>query len=120
MRRAELVFTTFVPRHLRFDEKLSLAHDLLLVDPDVELAADYVDMGGGIPVSAGVGAIGIAERNVHAGILLILKDLTDHILQIDVGSDGKFSDAIAIDVRMCVLPEVIFQFAVFRVSLSQA
>ena len=43
-------------------------HDLPAVDPDIELAAHDVDVGGGIPVGAGVRAVRIAEGDVNAGI----------------------------------------------------
>ena len=73
----------------------------------LNFAADDVDVGGGIPVGAGVRAVGIAERDVDAGIFLVLQDLADDMLQVDVGADGEFADAVAVLVGVGVLPEIV-------------
>src|SRR5208283_153162 len=79
----------------------------------------HVDMGGRIPFSPGVGAVGIAKRNVNSGILFVLQNLADHVFQIDVGSDSKLAHAVAVFVGVRVLPEVVFQFAILGVSLGK-
>src|ERR1039458_7237821 len=76
-------------------EKLSAAHDLPAVDPDIELAPHHVDMGGGVPIGAGVRAIGIAERDVDSGDLLVLQNIADHVVDADVGADGELAHAVA-------------------------
>ena len=51
-------------------------------------------MSAGPPGSAGVFAIRIAERDVNAGKLLILKDIANHAGNADVGADGKLADPV--------------------------
>ena len=69
-------------------------------------------MGSRIPVGAGVRAVGIAERNVDAGIFLVLQNVADDILELDVGADGEFADAVAVLVGVRVLPEVVLEFLI--------
>src|SRR5579871_4032302 len=71
-------------RILGFHQELSILHDLLVVDPDVELPAHDIDVGRRIPLRAGMGAVGIPKRNMDARIFLVLQNLADHVLQIDV------------------------------------
>ena len=54
--------------------KHAARHDLLIVHPDVEVRADDVDVSGRGPVGAGMGAVGIAEGDVHARELLVLQN----------------------------------------------
>src|SRR6266576_678038 len=117
---AEVSLVPETGKDLCLHQKFSLAHDLLVIDPDVELPADYVDVRRRIPIRAGVCAVGISERDVHARILLILEDLADHIFQIDVRADGEFTDAIAVGISVRVLPEVVLQFSILRVGFGQA
>src|SRR4029079_2412746 len=95
-------------------------HNLAAVDPDIELPADHVDMGGGIPVRAGVGRVRIAERNVNSGNLLVLQNIADHVPHRDVGADGELAHAIAVLVGVAVLPEFIPQFTILGVGFYQA
>src|ERR1035441_1843357 len=94
-------YTDGVQRWLNFrrsegiKEKRSAAHDLPAVDPDVELAPHDVDMGGRVPIGAGVGAVGIAEGDVDAGDFFVLQDVADDIPHTDVGADGELADAVA-------------------------
>src|SRR5215472_6264186 len=96
-----------LPPYLCLDQKLAFAHDQLVIDPDVEFPADDVDVSGGVPVGAGMSAVGIAKCDVDAGILLVLQDLSDDVLEIDIGADGKLADAIAVGIGVRVLPEVV-------------
>jgi len=54
------------------DKKLPALHDLLAVEPDVEIAADAVDMGFRNPVCAGVLGIRMTKGNVDAGNFFVL------------------------------------------------
>src|SRR4029078_4605104 len=92
-----------------FDEELAALHDLLAVNPDVELCADYVDVRGGVPVRAGVDAIRIAEGNVDAREFLVLKDVTDHVFQFDVSANSEFAHQVTVLVRVGVCPEVALE-----------
>src|SRR5581483_8851459 len=79
----------------------------------------HVDMSGGIPVSPGVRAVRIAERDMDTGNFFVLQDVADHVANADVGADGEFADAVAELVGMAVLPELIPQFVVGAASLAQ-
>src|SRR5688572_18081701 len=101
------------------DEESARVHDLALVGPDAELEPGNVDMGGGVPVRAGVRAVGIAERDVHARKFLVLQDVPDDIVQLDVGADGELADAVAFGVGVRIRPEVVPQRLVRRMGPGQ-
>ncbi len=105
---------------LRQHQELPLAHDLLVVHPDIKLPTDDINMRGRIPIRAGVCTIRIPKCNMHSGILLVLQNLANHFFQIDVRPNGKLADAIAVLVGMGVLPEIIFQLAIFGVRLDKS
>ncbi len=105
---------------LSFQQKLPIAHDLRVVHPDIEIPADDVDVGGRIPLRAGVRAVRIAEGDVDAGIFFVLQNLADHVVELDVGADGELADAVAVLVGVGVAPEILFQFAVGGMRFSQA
>ena len=73
----------------------------------------------GSPLRTGVRSIRIPERNMNARVLLVLKDLADHIFQIDVRADGEFTDAVTVGISVRVLPEVVLQFSIFGVGFGQ-
>src|ERR1700732_951404 len=102
----------------RFHQKLPLAHDLLVVHPDIKLPSHDVNMRRRIPLCAGMRSIRVSKRNMHSGILLILQNLSDHVLQINIRPDGELPNAIAVLVGMCIPPEILLQFAVIRMGLG--
>ena len=53
-------------------QKLPFPHYLFAVEPDVEIAADAVDVRFGSPVCAGVLGVGMTERDVDPGNLFVL------------------------------------------------
>jgi hypothetical protein len=53
-------------------QKLPFSHYLLAVEPDVEIAADAVDVRFGSPVCARVLGIGMTKRDVNSGNLFVL------------------------------------------------
>src|SRR5258706_2219309 len=114
-----ITWDTFECAALRFHQKLPIPHDLLVIHPDIELPSHHIDMGRRIPLRPGVRPIRIPERNVHSGILFILQNLPNHVLQIDVGSNGKLAVTVTVLVGVCVLPEVVLQFAIVRVRLGK-
>ena len=69
-------------------------HDLPAVDPDIELAPHYVDMRGGVPIGAGMRAIGITESDVDSGDLLVLQNIADHVVDPDVGADRELTERL--------------------------
>src|SRR5690349_16457401 len=72
-------------------EEFSVAHDLPPIDPNIELSPHHVDVRCRIPVGAGVRSVGIAERDVDAGNLLVLQDVADYVTHPDIGADGKLA-----------------------------
>src|SRR5205823_6293025 len=60
---------------LSFDQEFSRTHDLEIIDPDVEFRSDHVNMGGGIPLRAGMFAVRVSEGDMNAGELFILQDV---------------------------------------------
>src|ERR1700758_4332937 len=83
-------------------QKPAAAHHLLTVKPDVEIAADAVDVRFGSPVCAGVLGVGMTKRDVDARNFFILQDVTDDVGARDIGADGKFAYAIAVFVGVRV------------------
>src|ERR1039458_8510597 len=100
-------------------EKSSAAHDLPAVDPDIELPPHHVDMSGGVPIGAGMRAVGIAEGDVDSRDLLVLQNIADHVVHADVGADGELAHAVAEFVGVAVVPEFALQRVVRAVGLAQ-
>src|SRR5579862_3550234 len=109
---ATLDSSTVTVQALRFQQKLSIPHDLLVIHPDVELPSHNINVCGRIPLRSRVRTVRISERNVHPGIFLILQNLPNHILEIDIGANGELAHAVAILIGVRVLPEIVFQFAI--------
>ena len=95
-------------------------HDLLTVDPDIELAADHINVGLAIPVRTGVCAVRIAESDMDAGNLLVLKNIADHVMDPNISSDGKLTHPIAVFISVAVFPELLFKFLVAAGRIEQA
>ncbi len=74
----------------------------------------------GVPVGAGVRAVGVAEGDVDARELLVLQDVADDVRELDVGADGELPDAIGVLVGVGVLPERVLERLVRAVRLDQA
>src|SRR5271166_4911835 len=77
-------------------------------------------MRAGVPGRSGVRAIRIAERNVETGKFFVLKNLPNHLLQLDIGTDGELAHHIAVFVGMGVGPEIFFQHLVIAEDLGDA
>jgi len=80
-------------------QKLPAPHYLFAIKPDVEIAADAVDMRFGSPVCAGVFCVRMTKSNVDTWNLFILQNMTDDMSAGGVGANGKFADAIAVFIR---------------------
>src|SRR5215510_4344640 len=83
--------------------------NLLIVHPDVELRADDVDVRGGVPRRARVGAVRVAEGNVDPEEFLVLQDVADDVPQLDVRADGELADPVAVGIGVRVLPELALE-----------
>src|SRR6266853_3205731 len=59
------------------DQKFSGPHHLLAIEPDIEIAADAVDMRFRFPIRAGVFGIGMAKSDVDAGDFFVLQNVAD-------------------------------------------
>ncbi len=94
------------------NQKLSLFHDLLVVNPDIELGTDDVYVCGGSPVGAGVFGVRVAERDMHARYFLVLEDMADDMFELDIGTDGKLTDTFAVFIGMAIGPEFLFELLV--------
>src|SRR5262249_21028575 len=84
------------PRHhgaarLCRNQKLSILHNLLLIYPDIELPSDDINVCRRIPLRSGVLPIRIAKGNMHSWILLILQNLSNHVLQLNIGSNRELA-----------------------------
>ena len=65
-----------------------------------------------MPVGAGMHAVGVAEREVDAGELLVLQDVADEPRELDVGADREFAHAVRVLVGVGVGPERVFEILV--------
>ena len=63
-------------------------------------------MGAGFPVGVRLGSVGIAEREVYARHLLVLKQNADHVAETEVRAKRELAHPIAVGVGMAVVPEV--------------
>ena len=88
-------------------QKLPFTHYLLAVEPDVEIAADAVDVRFGSPVRAGMFGVGMTKRDVDSGNFFVLQNVSDNVRAGDVSADGKFADAVAVFVRARVSPKFV-------------
>src|SRR5664280_3586016 len=102
------------------DKEAALLHDLLAVNPDIEVRAHHVNVGAGIPLRASVRAVGVSESNVQAGKFLVLQDLPDDVLEFKVRSDGELADEMAILVGVGIGPELLFQNFVIAEDFGDA
>jgi len=88
-------------------QKPSFPHYLLPVEPDVEIAADAVDMRFGSPVCAGMFGVGMTERDMDAGNFFVLQDVSDDMRAGGVCTNRKFADPVAVFVSACVSPKFV-------------
>src|SRR5271170_7750399 len=102
------------------NQESTLLHDLPLVDPDIEVAANHVDVRAGVPPGSSVFPIRIAEGDVNAGKFLVLQDLADNVGQLNICADGKLAYPVAVLVGVGVGPEILFQLFVFAEDLGDA
>ena len=100
------------------DQEFAASHHLFAIEPDVEVAADAVDVCLGNPVCASVLGVGMTKSDVDPGDFFILQNVSDHVRAGGVGADGKFADAIAVLVSACVGAKFVAQILVLAISKS--
>src|SRR5260370_23445165 len=59
-----------------------------------------------------MGSVGIAEGYMDTGEFFVLQDVSDDVLDSDVGSDGELYDAVGVGVGVGVGPEVALEVLV--------
>jgi len=70
----------------------------MIIEPDIEIAPNTVDMRFRNPVCPGVFRVGVTERYVDSGNLLVLQNIANHMGASCVCADSEFTHAIAIFV----------------------
>src|ERR1700691_932467 len=84
------------------------------------MRAHNIDVRGRVPVGARVLAIRVPESDVDAGELLVLKNLSDYMSQLDIGADGELADQVAVLVGVRVGPEFLLQLFVVAADFGDA
>ena len=95
-------------------------HYLLAVEPDIEIAANTVDMSFGSPVCAGVFCVRMTKSNVDTWNFFILQNMTDDMTAGCVCADGKFTDAVAVFISAGVSPKFVAQLLVLGAQRADA
>src|SRR5437660_11281889 len=93
-------------------KKFSGTHHRFAVEPDVEIAADAVDVRLRRSVSAGVIRVRMSEGNVNAGNFFVLQNISDDMRASGVGANGEFTDPITVFVGAGVGAEFLEQLLV--------
>src|SRR5262249_14868449 len=78
------------------DQETAVLHDLAAIDPHVGATGQHVDVAGALPISAGLMAVRIAERHVHARELLVLEEVTHDPRQSDVRPDRELAGPVGV------------------------
>jgi len=90
-------------------QKLPAFHHLFAVEPDIEIAADAVDVRFRNPVRASVLGIGMTEGDVNARNFFILQNVADDVRTGGVGAARKFADPIAVFICAGVSAKFVAQ-----------
>src|SRR6266567_1753420 len=96
----------------RSHQKLPALHHLFAVEPDVEIAADAIDVRFRNPIGAGVFGVRMTEGDMHAGNFFVLQNMADNTRAGCVCADGKLAYAIAVFIRARVSAKFIAQILV--------
>src|SRR5437660_8775515 len=99
-------------------QKFTSSHHLLAVEPDIEIAANAVDVGLGNPIRPSVFGIRMTEGDMNAGNFFVLQNVTDDVGAGDVCVNGKFTYAVAVFVRAGVSVKFVAQILVLRAQRS--
>src|SRR6266404_8248839 len=77
-------------------QKFTASHHLLAVEPDIEIAANAVDVGFGNPIRPSVFGIRMTEGDMNAGNFFVLQNVTDDVGQGMVCANAKFTKAVVV------------------------
>src|SRR6266699_1220540 len=105
---------------MRLYQKSAAFHHLFAVEPDVEVAANAIDVRFGNPVRSSVFGVRMAEGDVDTWNFFVLQNVPDDMLASRVGADRKFADAIAVFVGAGVGAEFGTQIKVLGQQRSDA
>src|SRR6266540_5072349 len=89
------------------DQEFSAPHYLFAIEPNVEIAADAIDVRFRHPVCAGVLGVGMTKSDVNTGDFFILQNVSNNVRASRVGADGKFAHAVAVFVSAGVSAKFI-------------
>ena len=101
-------------------QKPPAPHNLLLLEPDIEIPTHAIDVGGRAPIRPGVLGIRVAKGDVDPGNLFVLKDIADDAGYRQIGSDGELSGAIAVFVAADVFQKILEEQLVVAIHLADA
>src|SRR5437764_9561165 len=104
----------------KLHQKLTALHDLLVVEPDVEVAADAIDVRFRDPIRSGVLGIGMPKGDVDAGNFFVLQNVADHVGAGGVGAYGELADAVAVLIRVRVSAKFFQQLFVRALEITDA
>src|SRR5207248_8929772 len=65
-------------------------------------------------------SIRIAEGEVHTGNLLVLQQVSDHLVKGDVRPEGELADTVAVFVGVAVVPELLLEVGARAMHRDQA
>src|SRR5215468_10976614 len=99
---------------------MALFDHLVFINPHIAVSRQHVDVRPRFPVCVRLASIGIAERNMHAGKFFILQQNSDHPREPEICSKRQFAHAVAILVRVAILPEFFFQIFSRTVDTDQS
>src|SRR5690242_2281071 len=88
-----------------FEAVAALLDDLVVVDPDVAIAGEYVDVRARLPIGVCLAAVRIAKSEMYAGEFLILEQDADHLRQAQIGAKSEFADPVTVFVGVAIVPE---------------
>jgi hypothetical protein len=94
------------------DQELPVPHHLFAIEPDVEIAADAVNVCLGHPVCASVLGIGMTKSDVNTGDFFILQNVSNDVRASGVGADCKFTHAVAVFVGAGVGAKFVAQILI--------
>ena len=101
-------------------QEFPIPHHLFAVEPDVEIAADAVDMRLRNPVGAGVFGVRMTKGDVDAWNFFVLQNVANDVRAGRVGPDCEFAYAIAVFIRAGVGAKFVAQVLVFRPQRSDS
>jgi len=82
--------------------------NLIAVDPHIAIPGQHVHMCLRFPVCVRLASVWIAERDVYAGEFFVLQKNSNHLRQPKVCSERQLTDAVAVLIRLAIVPKFLF------------